>query len=284
MNREIVTTVRPIRIGPYTVGAGGLLWILGPCVIESEEMALRVAERLSRFAIDGGHAIVFKASCLKANRLRGESYTGPGLPDGLRILEKVRDRSGLPITTDVHSESDARAAGDVVDLIQIPAFLCRQTDLIVAAAQTGRPLNIKKGQFVAPEDMEHIAGKAVAAGNSRLMLTERGTTHGYRDLVVDFRSLVIMHTQGFPVCFDASHSVQTPGSASGSSGGRREFILPLLRAALAVGVDAVFCEVHPDPTHARSDAMTQWPLERLNELFETSAEIIERTAAAGPHV
>ena len=185
----------------------------------------------------------------------------------MRILESVKRETGLPLTTDVHTVDEAKAAADVVDLLQIPAFLCRQTDLVVAAAATGTPINIKKGQFLAPDDMPHIAEKAVDAGCRGILLTERGTTHGYRDLIVDFRSLVIMRAGGFPVCYDASHSVQAPGSEGGSSGGNREFLLPLRRAALAVGVDAVFCEVHPEPSQAKSDAQTQWQLERLDELF-----------------
>ena len=243
-----------------------LVWILGPCVLESLDLALRVADRLAEASRDG-RAIIFKSSYAKANRLRGDSYIGPGLEEGLQILERVREASGLPVTTDVHTPYEAHAAADAVDLLQIPAFLCRQTDLVVAAAETGKPINIKKGQFMAPADMGHIADKAVQAGNEKVILTERGSTHGYGDLIVDFRSLPIMRGLGFPVCYDASHSVQTPGSAGGQSGGRREFLLPLLRAAVAVGVDAVFCEVHPDPLSAMSDRDTQWPLERLADLW-----------------
>lgn len=261
--------VRQFMVGKATIGGGHLTWILGPCVIESEDMALRVAGRLSEAATRDRRAIIFKGSYLKANRLRGDSYQGPGLDEGLRILEKIKKTSGLPVTTDVHTVGEARAASQVVDLIQIPAFLCRQTDLVVAAAKTGKPINIKKGQFLAPSDMAHIADKAVSAGNEKVMLTERGTSHGYGDLIVDFRSLPIMRAAGFPVCYDASHSVQSPGSAGGSSGGKREFLLPLLRAALAVGVDAVFCEVHPDPAKAMSDRETQWPLAQLDELFRS---------------
>lgn len=256
-------------IGPHTVGGGEMLWILGPCVLESESMALTVAEKLAAIGGAQNRQIIFKGSYIKANRLRGDSYQGPGLEEGLRILAKVKNETGLSVTTDVHSVEDVRAAAAIVDLIQIPAFLCRQTDLVVSAAKTGKAVNIKKGQFLAPDDMIHIANKAVQAGNSKVILTERGTTHGYGDLIVDFRSLPIMRSSGFPVCFDASHSVQTPGSAGGASGGKREFLLPLLRAALAVGIDSVFCEVHPDPANAKSDKETQWPLDRLGVLFET---------------
>ena len=273
--------VRTFPVGPHTVGGGALLWILGPCVLESESLALRVAEVLATAASRDRRPIIFKGSYIKANRLRGDSFTGPGIDAGLRILEKVRANSGLPVTTDVHTAEEARTAGRVVDLIQIPAFLSRQTDLVVAAAKTGRPVNIKKGQFLAPEDMAHIADKAIQAGNSNVILTERGSTHGYGDLVVDFRSLPIMRSFGFPVCYDASHSVQTPGSAGGASGGRRDFLLPLLRAALAVGIDALFCEVHPDPANAKSDRETQWPLDRLSELFETAEQASPPRRAVG---
>lgn len=262
--------VRQFAIGPHTIGDGHLVWILGPCVLESADVALRVAERLAGVVMRDHRAIVFKASYAKANRLRGDSYSGPGLDEGLEILERVRAATGLPLTTDVHTAFEAHAAADVVDLLQIPAFLCRQTDLVVAAAETGKPINIKKGQFLAPADMGHIADKAVQVGNDKVILTERGSTHGYNDLVVDFRSLPIMRGLGFPVCYDASHSLQTPGSAGGRSGGRREFLVPLLRAALAVGVDAIFCEVHPDPSAALSDRETQWPLAQLDELWQAA--------------
>jgi 2-dehydro-3-deoxyphosphooctonate aldolase (KDO 8-P synthase) len=193
----------------------------------------------------------------------------------LRTLDKVRSETGLSITTDVHSAAEVGAVASVVDLIQIPAFLCRQTDLMVAAANSGRPINIKKGQYLAAADMGHIAQKAVVAGNDKVILTERGSTYGYGDLVVDFRSLTIMRAAGYPVCYDASHAIQTPGSAGGHSGGRREFLLPLLRAALAIGVDAIFCETHPDPAQALCDKETQWPLERVSELWETADRMVE---------
>lgn len=262
--------VRQFKIGDIPVGGGQLLWILGPCVLESRDLAMQVAERLATTIAREHRSIVFKGSYIKANRLRGDSYQGPGIEEGLRILEAVKSSFGLPVTTDVHTVEEANAAAQIVDLVQIPAFLCRQTDLVVAAAKTGKPINIKKGQFLAPADMAHIADKAVMAGNGQVMLTERGSTHGYGDLVVDFRSLPIMRAAGFPVCYDASHSVQSPGSVGGASGGKREFLLPLLRAALAVGVDAVFCEIHPDPANAKSDRETQWPLGRLEEIFEAA--------------
>jgi len=280
MTEKQPTIVRPFTVGNVTVGDGTMVWILGPCVLESRDLALTVAETISKSVARDSRRIIFKGSYIKANRMRGDSYQGPGLEEGLRILETVKKATGLLVTTDVHTVSEAQAAAQVVDLLQIPAFLCRQTDLIVAAAKTGKPINIKKGQFLAPSDMAHIADKAVAAGNNHIMLTERGSTYGYGDLIVDFRSLPIMRATGFPVCYDASHSVQSPGSSGGSSGGKREFLLPLLRAAIAVGVDAVFCEVHPDPPNAKSDKETQWLLARVSELFEAVDMI---TVRAGAH-
>ena len=260
------------RVGDHLIGTGKLVWIMGPCMLESEDMALSVAERLAEVYRE--RRIIFKGSYDKANRLRADSPRGPGLDEGLRILQRVADETGLPVTTDVHTVEEAKTAGAVVDLIQIPAFLCRQTDLIVAAASTGKPLNIKKGQFMAPADMVHVAAKANVDGAEGVMLTERGSSFGYGDLIVDFRSLAIMRSAGYPVCYDASHSVQTPGSGDGQSGGKREFLLPLLRAALAVGVDAVFCEVHPDPVSAHSDRETQWPLARLDALWQTADSVL----------
>jgi 2-dehydro-3-deoxyphosphooctonate aldolase (KDO 8-P synthase) len=270
---------RHFTIGGHEVGDGTLLWILGPCVLETDDITLRVAETLAEQAGKQGRRVVFKSSYAKANRLRADSYSGPGLEDGLRTLERVRGETGLPVTTDVHTPAEVDAVASVVDLVQIPAFLCRQTDLLVTAAKSGKPLNIKKGQYLAAYDMAHIADKAIRAGNDKVMLTERGSTFGYGDLVVDFRSLPVMRASGFPVCYDASHSVQTPGSSGGQSGGKREFLLPLLRAALAVGVDAVFCEMHPDPPKALCDRETQWPLSRLMEVWETADRLTEMAAA-----
>ncbi len=280
MTEKQPTIVRQFSVGKVTVGDGAMVWILGPCVLESRDMSLAVADRLSKSVAQDSRRIIFKGSYIKANRLRGDSYQGPGLEEGLRTLETVKNVTGLPVTTDVHTVAEAQAAAQVVDLLQIPAFLCRQTDLIVAAAKTGKPINIKKGQFLAPSDMAHIADKAVAEGNDHVILTERGSSHGYGDLIVDFRSLPIMRATGFPVCYDASHSVQSPGSSGGSSGGKREFLLPLLRAAVAVGVDAVFCEVHPDPSNAKSDKETQWPVDRISELFNA---VDVTTVRAGAH-
>jgi 2-dehydro-3-deoxyphosphooctonate aldolase (KDO 8-P synthase) len=262
--------VRPFPIGDLVVGGPDLLWIMGPCLLESEDLALRVAQRLADEVISTKRQVVFKGSFDKANRMRGDSPRGLGLEEGLKILARVKAETGLPVTTDIHHPEDAPVVAAVVDLIQIPAFLCRQTDLVVAAAMSMKPVNIKKGQFMSPRGMEHVASKAVGAGNADVILTERGTTFGYGDLVVDFRALPIMRRSGFPVCFDASHSVQSPGAGGGRSGGQREFLLPLLRAALAVGVDAVFCEVHPDPSRAQSDRETQWPLDLIDDVFLTA--------------
>ncbi len=250
--------------------------IAGPCVIESEQLCLDVAGELARVAKDFGVLPIFKASYDKANRTRLESFRGLGRDKGLEILAKVRKEAGLPVLTDIHLPEDAAPAAEIVDFLQIPAFLCRQTDLVVAAARTGKPLNIKKGQFMAPEDMAYIAQKAVSAGNSKIMLTERGTTFGYHDLVVDMRSLVRLAKLGYPVIFDATHSVQVPGGAGGASGGRPEFIFPLARAAAATGaVSGIFVETHPDPAKALSDGPNMLPLSLLRNLVQDVIRIFE---------
>jgi len=257
-----------IKIGGFSVGEGHpLTFILGPCVIESERTTLLVAERLRALADRIENPVIFKASYVKANRTSLNSFTGLDFREALAILARIKEEFNLPILTDVHTTEDIPAVAKVADCLQIPAFLCRQTQLIVQAAQTGLPLNIKKGQFLSPTDARHIADKA-KSGFGGVMFTERGTTFGYGDLVVDFRGLVIMQEMGYPVCYDASHSVQKPGAAGGRSGGVREFLLPLARAACAVGIDALFCEVHPDPGSALSDTETQWPLDRLDELVD----------------
>lgn len=269
----------PVTLDTFQIGAGTPVLIAGPCVIESRTLVLEVAERLKNLSEQFGLPLIFKSSYLKANRLSGLSFAGPGIDEGLKILEEVRNNFKLPVTTDVHSAEQAGIAGKVVDLIQIPAFLCRQTDIVVAAARTGRVINIKKGQFLAPEDMSAIVNKAVAAGNSGILLTERGTTFGYHNLVVDFRSLVIMRTLGFPVIYDATHSLQLPGASgsvgSRSSGGQREFALPLAKAALAVGVDGLFFETHPDPSRAKCDQETQLPLSFVPGFLEEIKKIAE---------
>jgi 2-dehydro-3-deoxyphosphooctonate aldolase (KDO 8-P synthase) len=258
------------------VGAGErLALIAGPCVIEGEDFTLRVAERIQAACRGVGIPLIFKASYDKANRTSGQSFRGPGPAEGLRILEKVRGATGLPVTTDVHDVGQVAAAADAVDLLQIPAFLCRQTDLLVAAARTGRPINVKKGQFLAPQDARNIVEKVVGAGNPHLLLTERGTSFGYNNLVVDMRALPILRSLGCPVVFDATHSVQLPGGAGTASAGQREFVAPLARAAVAVGIDALFLEVHPDPDRALSDGPTMIPLEVLPPLLETLTRVRE---------
>ncbi len=255
-------------VGDITIGDGHLFLIAGPCVVESEEMIFQTAEQLLALSRKYQFPLIFKASYRKANRLSGESFSGIGDQEALEILSRVKARLGLPLLTDIHEPSEADPAAEVCDVLQIPAFLSRQTDLITSAARTGRAVNIKKGQFLAPEDMAHSAQKVVDCGNEKVMLTERGTSFGYRDLIVDYRSLVTMRQTGHPVIFDATHSNQQPGGKGGSSGGNREFIHPLTRAALAVGIDGLFFETHPDPAHARSDAATQMPLDQVESYLQ----------------
>jgi 2-dehydro-3-deoxyphosphooctonate aldolase (KDO 8-P synthase) len=267
-----------IQIGNRSYGDGKLFLIAGPCLVESEEIVMTTAEKLCKLAERFGFPLIFKSSYRKANRLSGKSYSGMGDDRALRLLESVRTKFGVPVLTDIHETSEAATAAEVCDVLQIPAFLCRQTELVVAAAATGKAVNIKKGQFLAPEDMGHIAGKAVAAGNRNIMLTERGTTFGYRDLVVDFRSLIKMKETGHCIVFDATHSVQQPGGQGGSSGGCREYVLPLTKAAIAVGIDGLFFETHPDPSQAKSDAATQLPLADVEKYLVEVKRIAEITA------
>ncbi len=245
---------------------GEFFLIAGPCVIESEDVCLEVAERVSVLAEKNGVPYVFKSSYKKANRLSAGSYSGPGLDEGLATLAKVKKRLNLPILTDVHETSEIEAVSSVADVIQIPAFLCRQTDLVVKAAESGRWVNIKKGQFLAPDDMARIAAKA---NSDKVMLTERGTTFGYRNLVVDFRSLLIMKKTGFKVVFDATHSLQLPGGGGGVSTGQPEYVIPMARAAAAVGIDGLFVETHPSPALALSDAGAMLPLDKMEELLRS---------------
>ena len=256
-------------------GEESLFFIAGPCVIESRDNALRTADTLAEMASALGVLLVYKSSFDKGNRSSGESFRGLGLDTGLKILEEVRSETGLPILTDVHTPEQAELAGDIVDMLQTPAFLCRQTDLIVAAAATGVPVNIKKGQFMAPQEMRTVAKKASAAGASDLFLCERGTTFGYHNLVVDMRSLQVMASLGFPVIFDATHSVQLPGAGGDCSDGQREFVPLLARAAVAAGVAGVFMETHIDPSTALSDGPNAWPLDRLQPLLEDLLRIHE---------
>jgi 2-dehydro-3-deoxyphosphooctonate aldolase (KDO 8-P synthase) len=233
-------------------GGGELLLIAGPCVIEGEDFTLRHARRVADLSQKHGLPAVFKCSFDKANRTSGKSFRGPGLTEGLRVLAKVKAETGLPVLTDVHAEEQCAPAAAVVDVLQIPAFLCRQTDLILAAGRTGRAVNVKKGQFLAPEDMKNVVDKLREAGCRQILLTERGASFGYHNLVVDMRGLTVMR-QFAPVCFDATHSVQQPGSQGSATGGDRSLAAPLARAAAAVGIDALFCEVHEDPDRALSD-------------------------------
>ena len=258
---------RPVGLGEP------LFLIVGPCVIESEAMALSVAETLRGIADRLGLLLVYKSSFDKANRSAGSAFRGPGLEEGLRILEKVRTETGLPVLTDVHEVHQVEPVADVVDVLQTPAFLARQTDLIEAVATSGKPANIKKGQFMAPGDMANVIDKARAAAAAAglspptLMVAERGASFGYHNLVVDMRGLAIMRDTGCPVVFDATHSVQLPGGNGTSSGGQREFVPVLARAAVAVGVSGLFMETHPDPEQAKSDGPNAWPLDRLETLL-----------------
>ncbi len=257
-------------IGP----AEPIFFIVGPCVIESEAFALSTATQLRAIADRLGVLLIYKSSFDKANRSSGASFRGPGIDEGLRILEKVRAETGLPILTDIHSEDQVKAVAEVVDVLQTPAFLARQTDFIAAVAASGKPVNIKKGQFLAPGDMRHVADKARAAAaaagvpTDNFMMCERGASFGYNNLVSDMRSLAIMRETGCPVVYDATHSVQLPGGQGDRSGGQREFVPVLARAAVAAGVSGLFIESHPDPEQALSDGPNSWPLDQLEALLE----------------
>jgi 2-dehydro-3-deoxyphosphooctonate aldolase (KDO 8-P synthase) len=272
--------VNRVQIGGVAIGDGPLLLIAGPCVIESEGHAVGIARALRDIAARCGVPYVFKASYDKANRTSLGSFRGPGLAEGLRILRKVREDVGVPVLTDIHEPAHAAPVAAVADVLQIPAFLCRQTDLLVAAAQTGRAVNIKKGQFLAPADMRHAAAKIAAAGNDRVILTERGTSFGYHNLVVDMRSLPMMRSLGYPVIYDVTHSLQLPGAGDGVTAGQAEFIEPMARAGVAAGVDGVFMEVHERPEQARSDAQNALKLDLLEPLLTRLTRIHAIAAAA----
>jgi 2-dehydro-3-deoxyphosphooctonate aldolase (KDO 8-P synthase) len=245
---------RAVRIGPVVIGGGHPLALIGgPCAIEDEKHALMTAERLAAIAADRRVPFIYKSSYDKANRSSVDGYRGPGLTEGLRILRRVREAVGVPVLSDVHQVEEVAPAADVLDVLQIPAFLCRQTDLILAAARTGRPVNVKKGQFMAPGDMKNVVDKIRSTGNDAVLLTERGTTFGYHNLVVDMRGLVQMRELGVPVVFDATHSVQLPGAGGTRSGGERRYVPALARAAVAVGIDALFMEMHEDPDRTLAD-------------------------------
>jgi len=260
---------RIVPVGSVRIGGGlPLVLLAGPCAIEDEAHALRTAETLVGIAAAAGVPFVYKSSYDKANRSSARSYRGPGLGEGLRILRRVRETLGCPVLSDVHRPEEVPAAAEVLDLIQIPAFLCRQTDLVLACARSGRPVNVKKGQFLAPWDMKNVVEKLRGEGCADVLLTERGATFGYNNLVVDFRGLRVMRGFGVPVVFDATHSVQLPGGEGTRSGGERQYVEPLARAAVAFGVDAVFMEVHEDPDRAPSDGPTMLALSRLPPLLQ----------------
>lgn len=260
--------VRSFSLGNYKVGEGRLLVAAGPCVLESLDVALEVAQTAGRICSSLGLDYVFKSSFDKANRTSIHSYRGPGMEKGLNWLAEIKAKTGFPILTDIHEPWQAARVAEVADILQIPAFLCRQTDLLVAAAKTGKVINIKKGQFLSPWDMAQAARKCMEAGNNRIILCERGTTFGYNQLVVDMRSLPIMRSFGYPVMFDGTHSVQMPGGQGERSGGDRRFVLPLVRAAVAVGIDALFLETHPEPDRAKSDGPNMVLLSELEKLLK----------------
>lgn len=267
---------KAVRVGGVPVGGKHpLAMIAGPCVIEDRRGCVALAGRLARLAREEGIPLIFKASYDKANRSSHTSYRGPGIAKGLEILREVAERHGLPLLTDVHSEAEAAMAAEVVDVIQIPAFLCRQTDLLVAAGRTGKPVNVKKGQFLAPWDMRNVIAKIESTGNRRILVTERGVSFGYNNLVADMRSLLVLREMGYPVVFDATHSVQYPGGAGSKSGGEARWAPPLARAAVAVGCDAVFMETHVTPAKARSDAANTVPLSAVRALWRTLRSIDE---------
>ena len=265
-----------IHIATIPIGEGNpLVLFAGPCVVENREMVLRTAEQVAKISREHNVPVVFKSSYKKANRTSGGSFIGIGMDEALKVLSEVKNALGLPILTDIHTEGEAKSAAEVADVIQIPAFLCRQTELLQAAGRTGKVVNIKKGQFLAPEDMKHAADKIRETGNSNVLFTERGTTFGYHNLVVDMRSLKIMRDLGYPVILDATHSVQLPGGdkAASQTGGQPEFIFPLARAGVAVGIDGLFVEVHPDPAAALSDSASQLRLDLLDSLLKQVTQI-----------
>ena len=276
-----MAAVQPVSVGPYTVGGGNpLLWVCGPCVIESRDFTLGVAARLKQLADRLALPLVFKASFDKANRSSGKSFRGVGLHDGLAILDAVRKETGLPVTTDIHEAAQAAPAAEVCEILQVPAFLARQTDLLEACGKTGRVVNVKKGQFMAPWDMKNVVAKLAEVGNRRVLLTERGTTFGYGLLVNDMRSVPWMQQTVAPVIFDATHSVQTPGTLGDRTGGDRTMVPVLARAAVAAGCDGLFVETHPTPDTAPSDGPNMVPLDDLEDLIRSCLRL--RAALAAP--
>ncbi|HHX42005.1 MAG TPA: 3-deoxy-8-phosphooctulonate synthase [Armatimonadetes bacterium] len=265
---------RTIRVSDVVIGGDAPLAVIaGPCVIESRDLCLHVATEARAICEGLGLGYIFKASFDKANRSALGNFRGPGLEEGLRILADVRQAVGVPVLTDVHEVAQVGPVAEVVDILQIPAFLCRQTDLLVAAARTGRCVNVKKGQFLAPWDMKNVVEKITGSGNEQVILTERGTSFGYNTLVVDMRGLAIQRSLGVPVIFDATHSVQEPGGLGSASGGKRHFVPTLTRAAVAAGVDGLFLEIHPDPDQGLCDGPNMWPLGQLEELLTQAREL-----------
>ncbi len=265
---------REISIANTKLGGNNPLYIIaGPCVIESEDIAFYTAEQLKVICSQVGLSLLFKSSYDKANRTSLSSFRGPGLEKGLQIFSDVRSRFGIPVISDVHSIDEVKPASEVLDALQIPAFLCRQTDLILSASNTGKPVNIKKGQFLAPWDIKNIIDKFISTGNRSLFITERGASFGYNNLVVDFRGLPIMRAFGYPVIFDVTHSLQLPGGLGSSSGGQKEFAEPLARAAVAAGVDGLFMEVHPDPDKALCDGPNMIPIDAVPDFLRVMKQI-----------
>jgi len=273
VNKGSSQVISKVRVRDITVGGDRLAVAAGPCVLESYEGACAIAEEMKKLCSEFGFGYIFKASFDKANRTSIASYRGPGIEEGLKWLKEIRKKLDVPVVTDMHEPWQAEKLAEAVDLIQIPAFLCRQTDLLVAASRTGKPLNIKKAQFMAPEDMRSVVAKCREAGNEQIILCERGTAFGYHELSVDYRSFPVMRSLGFPVMFDATHSVQKPGGQGDRSGGDRSFVLSLIRAAVAVGIDALFMEVHPDPDSAMCDGPNMVPLHSMREVLRQTAEI-----------
>src|SRR4051812_19648175 len=283
-----MSAVTPVSVGPYRVGGGSpLLWICGPCVIESHDLTLRIADTLKGYAERLGLPLVFKASFDKANRTSGKSFRGPGLQEGLKTLDAVKRATGLPVTTDVHECSQAAAVAQVCDVLQVPAFLARQTDLLEACGRTGKVVNVKKGQFMAPWDMKNVVAKLSEFGSRNTLLTERGTTFGYGLLVNDMRSVPWMQETGAPVIFDATHSVQKPGGLGDRTGGDRKMVPVLTRCAVAAGCDGVFLETHPNPDAAKSDGPNAIPLDQLPDLIRVCLRvrdaIADHATRANPH-
>ena len=264
-----------VNAGGVSFGGEGLPIIAGPCVIESRDHSLSMADAIANVCSKVGVSLVFKSSFDKANRTSGDSFRGPGMDEGLSILAAVKEAVGIPVLTDIHYPEQATAVAEVADILQIPAFLCRQTDLVEAAAKTGRTVNVKKGQFLSPWKVRSIVEKLETAGSKKILLTDRGTTFGYESLVSDMRSIPVMKETDYPVVFDATHSAQMPGSGGSKTGGAREFIPTLTKAAVAAGADGVFMEVHGNVDAAKSDAATQWPLDQLEDLLMTLKNIHE---------